>query len=167
MNLLMNILSGQEIKETLNTTGFYLSDAKMAFDPFNPSEPSASASKEEKVGIIQVHHPIFKYDQMCGPKGTQTIMSILEGWRNDESVIGVVMDFNEGGDEVFKDAVRVVVQARKASTTLLQNKLRIGYPKASRIMSEMEEQGIIGPADGSKPREVMISSLDELDSLAD
>ena len=80
---------------------------------------------------------------------------------------GVVMDFNEGGDEMFKDAVRVVVQARKASTTLLQNKLRIGYPKASRIMSEMEEQGIIGPADGSKPREVMISSLDELDSLAD
>ena len=80
---------------------------------------------------------------------------------------GVVMDFNEGGDEIFKDAVRVVVQARKASTTLLQNKLRIGYPKASRIMSEMEEQGIIGPADGSKPREVMISSLDELDSLAD
>ena len=76
---------------------------------------------------------------------------------------GVVMDFDEGGDEVFKDAVRVVVQARKASTTLLQNKLRIGYPKASRIMSEMEEQGIIGPADGSKPREVLMSSLDELD----
>lgn len=79
---------------------------------------------------------------------------------------GVVMDFNEGGDDIFKDAVRVVIQARKASTTLLQNKLRIGYPKASRIMSEMEEQGVIGPADGSKPREVMISSLDDLDMLA-
>ncbi len=96
---LMNIISGQEIKETLNTTGFYLSDAKMAFDPFNPNEPTASASKEEKVGIIQVHHPIFKYDQFCGPKGTQTIMAILEDWKNDESVIGVVMDFNSGGGQ--------------------------------------------------------------------
>lgn len=96
---LMNIISGQEIKETLNTTGFYLSNAKMAFDPFNPNEPTASASKEEKVGIIQVHHPIFKYDQFCGPKGTQTIMAILEDWKNDESVIGVVMDFNSGGGQ--------------------------------------------------------------------
>lgn len=97
---LMNIISGQEIKETLNTTGFYLSDAKMAFDPFNPNEPTASASKEEKVGIIQVHHPIFKYDQFCGPNGTQTIMAILEDWKNDDTVIGVVMDYNSGGGQV-------------------------------------------------------------------
>lgn len=97
---LMNIISGNEIKETLNTTGFYLSDAKMVFDPFNPNEPTASASKEEKVGIIQVHHPIFKYDQFCGPKGTQTIMAILEDWKNDDTVIGVVMDYNSGGGQV-------------------------------------------------------------------
>jgi protease-4 len=97
---LMSTITGQEIKETLNTTGFYLSGAKMAFDPFNPNEPTASASKEEKVGIIQVHHPIFKYDQFCGPKGTQTIMSILEDWKNDDSVIGVVMDYNSGGGQV-------------------------------------------------------------------
>jgi protease-4 len=97
---LMSTITGQEIKETLNTTGFYLSGTKMAFDPFNPNEPTASASKEEKVGIIQVHHPIFKYDQMCGPKGTQTIMSILEDWKNDDSVIGVVIDYNSGGGQV-------------------------------------------------------------------
>ena len=97
---LMNIISGKEIKETLNTTGFYLSDATMAFNPFNPNEASASSSTEEKVGIIQVHHPIFKYDQVCGPNGTQTIMSVLEGWRNDASIIGVVMDFNSGGGQV-------------------------------------------------------------------
>jgi protease-4 len=96
---LMSTITGQEIKDTLNTTGFYLSDANMVFDPFNPSEPSASASKEDKVGIIQVHHPIFKYDQPCGPRGTQSIMSILENWKNDESVIGIVMDFNSGGGQ--------------------------------------------------------------------
>ncbi len=77
---------------------------------------------------------------------------------------GVVMDFDSGGDDMFKDAVRVVTETRKASTSLLQRKLRIGYARAARIIEEMEEQGIIGPADGSRPREVLISSMDELDA---
>ena len=78
---------------------------------------------------------------------------------------GVVMDFDhEGGDDMFKDAVAVVIQHRKASTSLLQRKLRVGYSRAARIIEEMEEQGIIGPADGSRPREVLIRSMDELGS---
>ncbi len=77
---------------------------------------------------------------------------------------GVVMDFGgEGGDDMFKDAVRVVIEGRKASTSLLQRRLRIGYARAARIIEEMEEQGIVGAADGSRPREVLISSLDDLD----
>ena len=81
---------------------------------------------------------------------------------------GVVMDFDsEGGDDMFKDAVRVVTETRKASTSLLQRKLRIGYARAARIIEEMEEQGIIGPADGARPREVLISSTAELESSAD
>ncbi len=77
---------------------------------------------------------------------------------------GVVMDFdNEGGDDMFKDAVRVVIESRKASTSLLQRRLRIGYARAARIIEEMEEQGIIGPADGARPREVLVNSLAELD----
>lgn len=78
---------------------------------------------------------------------------------------GVVMDFDgEGGDDMFRDAVRVVTETRKASTSLLQRKLRIGYARAARIIEEMEEQGIIGPADGARPREVLIGSLAEIDS---
>lgn len=77
---------------------------------------------------------------------------------------GVVMDFDhEGGDDMFRDACRVVIETRKASTSLLQRKLRIGYARAARIIEEMEEQGIIGPADGARPREVLITSLDDLD----
>jgi S-DNA-T family DNA segregation ATPase FtsK/SpoIIIE len=78
---------------------------------------------------------------------------------------GIVMDFDSGGsggDDMFKDAVRVVTESGKASTSLLQRRLRIGYGRAARIMEEMEEQGIIGAADGSRPREVLISSPDEL-----
>lgn len=76
---------------------------------------------------------------------------------------GVVMDFDhEGGDDMFREAVQVVIQSRKASTSLLQRKLRVGYARAARIIEEMEEQGIIGPADGARPRDVLISSLDDL-----
>lgn len=68
-----------------------------------------------------------------------------------------------GGDEdMFQDAVRVVIENRKASTSLLQRRLRIGYGRAARLMEEMEEQGIIGQADGSRPREVLVSSLDQV-----
>lgn len=79
---------------------------------------------------------------------------------------GVVMDFDhEGGDDMFRDAVQVVIQNRKASTSLLQRKLRVGYARAARIIEEMEEQGIIGPADGARPRDVLISSLSDLDAV--
>ena len=75
---------------------------------------------------------------------------------------GVTMDFAGGGDDEYRDAVRVVIEAGKASTSLLQRRLRIGYSKAARIMEEMEDNGIIGAADGSRPREVLVSSLDDL-----
>lgn len=75
---------------------------------------------------------------------------------------GVVADTGGGDadDDMFRDAVRVVIENRKASTSLLQRKLRIGYGRAARLIEEMEEQGIIGQADGSRPREVLVNSLD-------
>jgi S-DNA-T family DNA segregation ATPase FtsK/SpoIIIE len=70
---------------------------------------------------------------------------------------------HDGGDEdMFHDAVRVVIENKKASTSLLQRRLRIGYGRAARLIEEMEEQGIIGQADGSRPREVLVSSLDQV-----
>jgi len=77
---------------------------------------------------------------------------------------GIVADGGGDGsdDDMFKDAVRVVIESRKASTSLLQRKLRIGYGRAARLMEEMEEQGIIGQADGSRPREVLVHSLDDV-----
>lgn len=76
---------------------------------------------------------------------------------------GVIMDFDGGGDDdMYNDALRVVVESRKASTSLLQRRLRVGYARAARIIEQMEEQGVIGPADGARPREVLITSLDDL-----
>lgn len=77
---------------------------------------------------------------------------------------GIVMDHDAGSgdDTLYKDAVRVVVEAGKASTSLLQRRLRIGYGRAARIIEEMEEQGIVGAQEGSRPRDVLITSVDEL-----
>jgi S-DNA-T family DNA segregation ATPase FtsK/SpoIIIE len=76
---------------------------------------------------------------------------------------GVMAPEVDAADEpVYKDAVRVVVEAGKASTSLLQRRLRIGYGKAARLIETMEEQGIVGPASGSRPREVLVSSADEV-----
>ena len=78
---------------------------------------------------------------------------------------GVVMDFdsnNDGNDDLFTDAVRVVVDSGKASASLLQRRLRVGYARAARLMEEMEERGIIGQADGARPRDVLVSSIDEV-----
>ncbi|HEX7633117.1 MAG TPA: DNA translocase FtsK, partial [Candidatus Saccharimonadales bacterium] len=75
---------------------------------------------------------------------------------------GVVVDTTDADDDMFRDAVRVVIENRKASTSLLQRRLRIGYGRAARLIEQMEEQGIIGQADGSRPREVLVSSLDDV-----
>jgi len=77
---------------------------------------------------------------------------------------GVVMDFNSNNDDdLYKDAIRVVIEAGKASASLLQRRLRVGYARAARLVENMEDQGIIGPADGARPREVLISSIEELE----
>lgn len=76
---------------------------------------------------------------------------------------GIAVDFSGNSeDEAFMDAVRVVIEGGKASTSYLQRRLRIGYGKAARLIEEMEERGIVGPANGSKARDVLVSSVDEL-----
>ncbi len=64
-------------------------------------------------------------------------------------------DDAEGNDELYEDGVRLVLEFGKASTSLLQRRLRIGYGRAAHLIDMMERDGIVGPADGSKPREIL------------
>ena len=70
-------------------------------------------------------------------------------------------------DSLYMDAIKVVVESKKASASLLQRRLRVGYSRAARLVEAMEEQGIIGPADGARPREVLIGSMADLDGEAE
>jgi S-DNA-T family DNA segregation ATPase FtsK/SpoIIIE len=61
---------------------------------------------------------------------------------------------NGGSDELYESAKQIVVQHQQGSISLLQRRLKIGYSRAARLIDEMEEEGIVGPAEGSKPRQV-------------
>ncbi|MBD3359453.1 MAG: hypothetical protein GF365_01985 [Candidatus Buchananbacteria bacterium] len=64
---------------------------------------------------------------------------------------------SDEGDELFEEAKELILQAGKASTSYLQRRLKIGYSRAARLMDLLEEAGVVGPADGAKPREILIT----------
>jgi S-DNA-T family DNA segregation ATPase FtsK/SpoIIIE len=65
-----------------------------------------------------------------------------------------------GRDPEFEDAVRIVCQFNQASASFLQRKMSIGYAKAARIIDQLVEAGVVGHADGAKPRDILISDVD-------
>jgi DNA segregation ATPase FtsK/SpoIIIE, S-DNA-T family len=102
----------------------------------------------------------------------QEIAAVTEFWKKQgdtqyaegfleapKDAAGRDMDVSDDGedenDELFQDAVRLVLEFGKASTSLLQRRLRIGYGRAAHLIDMMEREGIVGPADGSRPREIL------------
>lgn len=67
----------------------------------------------------------------------------------------------DGHDQLFEDAIRLICQHDKASASLLQRRLSVGYARAARILDQLEEAGIIGPGEGSKPRDVLVKNPDD------
>ena len=86
---------------------------------------------------------------------------VLEGPEVGE---GGVLEGGDLDDELYEEAARFVVETGRASTSLLQRRLRIGYGRAARLLDMMEHEGIISPPDGSRPREVLVAA-DHFDEL--
>jgi DNA segregation ATPase FtsK/SpoIIIE, S-DNA-T family len=84
--------------------------------------------------------------------------------RDQEAAGNVADDVFDEWDELFRPAAEVCIQHEQGSTSLLQRRLRIGYGRAARIVDQLEHAGVLGPPDGSKPRDVLIG-LDGLDLL--
>lgn len=73
---------------------------------------------------------------------------------DDRSIASASIDDNDD-DELYEDARAVVMEAGKASTSYIQRKLKVGYSRAARLIDLLEERGVVGPADGAKPREIL------------
>lgn len=133
-----------------------LGKGDMLFYPSNLSKPirlqGAFISDLEVKSVVDYlkNQDITKYDH-------EAIESISKGIETSK--------FIEDADELFYDAISLVVDEGQASISLLQRKLKIGYTRAARIIDQMEERGIVGGYEGSKPRKVLISK-EELESLA-
>jgi S-DNA-T family DNA segregation ATPase FtsK/SpoIIIE len=65
-------------------------------------------------------------------------------------------------DELLKKAIEITIENGSGSTSLLQLKLLLGYNRAGRLMDEMERLGVVGKMDGSKPRELLVKSIDDV-----
>ena len=76
---------------------------------------------------------------------------------------GVGGTSSDDDDDLLGEATDIIMQAHKASASLLQRRLRIGYARAARILDLLEARGIIGPADGARPREVLVRDKDDMD----
>jgi S-DNA-T family DNA segregation ATPase FtsK/SpoIIIE len=84
------------------------------------------------------------------------VQGFLESPKDDKGRdLDMDADGDDSNDELFEDAVRLVMEFGKASTSLLQRRLRIGYGRAAHLIDMMERDGIVGPAEGSKPREIL------------
>ncbi len=91
----------------------------------------------------------------------------LSDVQHDTSIFSASMGGggDDDDDELYEEAKQVIIEAGKGSTSFLQRKLRIGYARAARLMDILEERGVVGPADGSKPREVIMEpDVDDADT---
>ncbi len=77
--------------------------------------------------------------------------------KQDHKALGVEQE----KDDLYREAVRIVVATKQASVSMIQRKLRVGYTRAARMIDIMEEEGIVGAYNGSKPREILVESVDE------
>ena len=74
-------------------------------------------------------------------------------------------DMEEVDDDLYDDAVQLIIEMQSASVSMLQRKFRVGYTRAARLIDAMEERGIVGPYEGSKPRKVLVSQQPEETSM--
>lgn len=125
-------------------------------DMSKPRRIQAAYISETEVKKVVAH--ILRTND-AGPLDT---VDFSESKQNDSGSIFGAMD-DDDGDEKYAEAKAAVLEAGKASTSYLQRKLGVGYSRAAKLIDILEERGVIGPADGSKPREVVgAGNADEL-----
>ncbi|GMB10448.1 MAG: DNA translocase FtsK [Candidatus Improbicoccus devescovinae] len=91
------------------------------------------------------------------------VINDIENKANNKKIENNSSDADSDEDPMLADAIKCVIETCQASTSLLQRKLRLGYARAGRLIDEMEKMGIIGPYEGSKPRQIIMTRKDFLE----
>ncbi len=129
----------------------------MLFIPPGQAKPSriqgAFVADKEISSLID-----FLKKQGVQPNYTEEVTTMPVTTKNGRGGSSFISPNGESRDALFEEAVRIVVQNDKASASLLQRKLSVGYARAARMLDELEQAGIVGHADGAKPREVLTRS---------
>jgi S-DNA-T family DNA segregation ATPase FtsK/SpoIIIE len=148
------VASQIDSRTILDTTGAekLLGQGDMLYLPSDSPKPvrlqSAYVSEEE---IKRVVDYLKKQDAF----ELATIDFDSESISNDATFNAMVGGGDDADDELYNAAKQAVIEAKKASTSYIQRKLKVGYSRAARLMDLLEENGVIGPANGSKPREIL------------
>lgn len=155
----MSVTSGVDSRVILDDVG---AESLMGKGDLLYKAPDKSKSARLQGGFVSQEEVIRVVDFIKAQvPEVEYAMSILEPavgpGGNGEPVDGA----NMSDDDLFMQAVRIVVNYQKGSSSFLQRKLNIGFNRAARLLEEMEEAGIVGPAEGSKPREVLITDVEE------
>ncbi len=156
----LSVSSQIDSRTIIDTAGAekLLGNGDMLFNPVGMSKPlrvqGAFLSDNEVENVVE-----FIKSQKEGSYDEDIIEEIEKHSVNEKKRAGydVEDDGDDDADEMLPDAIRVVVDMQQASTTMLQKKLKLGYARASRIIDDLEERGIIGPSEGAKPRKVLLS----------
>jgi S-DNA-T family DNA segregation ATPase FtsK/SpoIIIE len=115
-----------------------------AVDPFPVRMQGAFVSEEEVEAVVEYVKTLGEPDYIDD--------EIFYDDEEDETTPSL---FSEGGDPLYEKALEIVTQQGKASASYIQRRLKIGYNRSARLVEEMEHNGVVGPAQGSKPRELL------------
>lgn len=131
----------------------------MLYVPPDQSKPSriqgTFVSEAEVTKVVE-----FLRQKNVPVEYTQEVLTQpLTGWK--KGGVATMGTSADGKDALFEDALRLICQHDKASASLLQRRLSIGYARAARILDQLEAAGIIGPGEGSKPRDVLVKNADD------
>ncbi len=132
----------------------------MLFSPVGAPKPirvqGCFASDEEIEGVTGYIKKSYnaQYNAEIEEKIKRIAAEDINAGKKDS---GSAFDGNPDVDDKMEEAIRIVIEAGQASTSLLQRRLKVGYARAGRMVDDMEQMGIVGPHQGSKPREVLIT----------
>ena len=118
----------------------------------HPSNNGPKRAHGAFVSDSEIERVVDFWKDQAQPNYDESIVRAANGDEDEGDMFG-------GGDEIdehYQDAVRIVKQSGKASVSFVQRKLRVGYNRAARMIEQMEIDGIVGPSDGSKPRQVLV-----------